>query len=303
MNYNSNEYNKWSMYYLNEIIDKNKINISYLSENININEYTINKNLHIKWKLNKLCNNNALSYNYLEYIIKYNKIEYTENELFEYNYNICKNKNYLLSDALNNNNNNLNKFSLNSNIYWNDIEKNKLFSWDFSYLSRNTNINIENILNNLHYDWDYCSIVRNPIFHISDITKNKSLLRCSNEYFINPNFDLIEYMNYIPIKSYLEINRDIHSNENFNIKMHNDIKTYFPEFNFDYSLLGDKKNITINYIFDNPNYNWNIDNISFNITLSIDLLKNKNYKWNYYNFCKNTFDLEREKYIKNYNTL
>ena len=298
--YNSKEYNKWSIYYLNEIIDKNKINIFYLSENININENTINKNLDIKWKINKLCNNNALSYNYLEDMIKKDKIEYTENELLQYNYNICKNINYSLSDALKdkNTNKNLDKFSLNRNVNWEDIENNILFNWNFGYISRNKNINIDNVLNNLQFDWDFGAIVRNPIFHISDVIKCRSLFRRSNEYFMNPNFDLFEYMEYIKINDYLGINRDIHSNKNFNLKMHDDIKKNFPEFIFDYSLLGDKKNITINYILSNPMYNWDINNISLNPTITIELIKNDKYEWNYYNLCKNTFDLEREKYIK-----
>ena len=123
-------------------------------------------------------------------------------------------------------------------------------------------------------------------------------MRHKKEYFENPNFDFIEYLTYVSIKNYSEINRSIHSNENFNLKMINDINKLYPEFIFDYDLISDKKNIKIDYIL-SKNENWNIYFISQNPNLRFNFIMNYDYEWNYESMLLNTFDIEREEYFIN----
>ena len=287
------KYNKWSLYFF-EKINKYKIDNRYLSINKNINENTIDKHIEYKWNLKGLCDNPSISYEYLQTIIKNDRIDYTECELYYYKQNICKKSTYKIEDALNETDKDINisKLSLNNNIKMEDIEKD--IKWDYGYLSRNKNLKIEYVLENMDKNWDFRAIVRNPIFHIS--CKNRTLLRCKNEYFENPNFDLYEYISEIPIKSYLEINRSIHNNENIDKKMINDINTMYPEFEFNYELLGDKKNFDFDYIL-SENQNWNVYYLSQNPNISFELIDNEIYEWNYKVMSLNTFDREREKYI------
>jgi hypothetical protein len=315
---NSEKGNKWSLYFY-EKIKEYEIEERLLSYNKNINENTVNKNIEYKWNIKGLCENVSISYEYLEKIIKYERIDYSENDLYYYKENICKKSTYTIKEALKDiemnrsfsldsslfsevitkektNQLNQSKISLNKNIKWEDIENNKEINWDYGYLSRNPNIKLENILENMNRGWDFNAIIRNGIFHISEINKNKTLLRCKNEYYENPNFNLYKYREYIPIKSYLEINRSIHRNENINVKMIKEFNELYPEFDFDYELLGDKKGIDFDYIL-SENKNWNIYNLSQNPNISFNLLDNGQYKWDYKSLTLNTFDKEREKYI------
>lgn len=296
MDYNSELYDKWSEYFLENYINKNNIKMIFLSENININESTIMKNLDLKWNIKNLCYNTSLSYDFLDNLIKKDIIEYTESQLLDYNYNIAKHPNFRINNI--NDNINIYKYSLNPLVTWDDIIKNPNFQWDYGYISRNINISIKNIIENMDLGWDFCAIVRNPIFHISHIKDNRTFYKRRTEYFSNPNFDLKEYNEYCPITSIKDINSDIHVNENFSIKMHDDIKKMYPDFIFNYSTLSDKKNITIEYILSTPQYEWDIENISVNPNLKLDFIKSNDYKWNYENICKNTFDVDREKYIR-----
>jgi hypothetical protein len=293
------EYKEWSLYFF-EKIKKYEIDNKLLSYNKNINENTINKNIEYKWNLKGLCENPSISYEYLKRIIKSERIDYTESELYYYKQNICKKSTYKIEDALNETDKDINisKLSLNNNIKWENIENNKDIEWDYGYLSRNKNLKIEHILENMNRKWDFGAIVRNPIYHIS--CKNKTLLRCKNEYFENPNFDLYEYKSIIPIKSYLDINRSIHRNKNINKKMIKDINILYPEFEFDYELLGDKKDFDFNYIL-SENRNWNIYYLSQNPNISFEIIDNGMYNWDYQIMSLNTFDKERDKYIKNSN--
>jgi hypothetical protein len=292
--------NKWTDYFFNNI-KKYNINIKKLSANINIIEDTIENNKEYNWNIRGLCINDSISYKYLENIIKNEKIDYTEDDLFYYQQNICKKSSYtiedaLKNDALKNNNYDISKLSLNNSIKWQDIENYQNIYWQYGYLSRNKNIKLNNILENMNRGWDFGEIVRNPIFHISNIKKNKTLMRRKNEYFENPNFDLYEYITECPIQNYKDINRSIHDNENFNIKMLNDIKNLYPEFIFDYGLLGNKKNIDFNYILSH-NENWDILYLSLNPNISFELIDNNQYDWDFNNISLNTFDKERNKYL------
>jgi hypothetical protein len=286
---------EWSVYFFEKMI-KYEIEDGLLSYNKNINEKTIDENIEHKWKLKGLCENPNISYEYLKKVIKNEKIDYTESELYYYKQNICKKSTYTIKDALKETDNeiNLSKLSLNPNVKWEDIENNKEISWNYGYLSRNSNIKLSNICEHMNMNWDFNAIVRNPIYHIS--CPNKTLIRCKKEYFENPNFNLNEYMSIIPIKSYLEIEHSIHNNENISKEMIKDINENYSEFEFDYELLGDKKNIDFNYIL-SENRNWNISNISLNPNISFELIENGNYNWDYKNISLNTFDKEREKYI------
>lgn len=286
---------QWSEYFF-EKMNKYEIEEGLLSYNKNINQKTIDKNIEYNWKLKGLCENPSISYEYLKKVIKNEKIDYTKSELYYYKQNICKKSTYTIKDALKDIDEeiNLSKLSLNPNVKWEDIDNNKEISWNYGYLSRNSNIKLSNILDHMNRNWDFNAIVRNPIYHIS--FPNKTLIRCKKEYFENPNFNLNEYMSIIPIKSYLEIECSIHSNENISKEMIKDINENYPEFEFDYELLGDKKNIDINYIL-SSNQNWNISNISLNLNISFELIENGNYNWDYKKMLLNTFDKEREKYI------
>jgi hypothetical protein len=286
---------KWSNYFFNKI-KKYNINIKKLSENINITEKTIENNKEYKWNIKGLCINDNISYKYLENIIKNEKIEYTENDLYYYQQNICKKSSYNIEYAIINEKYDISKFSLNNSFKWEDIENYSIIDWNYSYLSKNKNIKLNNVLENINKGWDFGAIVRNPIFHISNIKKNRSLMRRKNEYFENPNFDLYEYINECPILDYKEINRSIHHNENFSLKMLNDINNLYSDFFFDYGLLGNKKNIDFNYIF-RHNKNWDIFYLSLNPNINFELINNNNYEWNFDNISLNTFDKEREKYI------
>lgn len=287
---------KWSNYFFNKI-KKYNISIKKLSANINITENTIENNKEYNWNIKGLCLNDNISYQYLENIIKNEKIDYTENDLFYYKQNICKKSSFTIKDAIINYNNvDISKLSLNNSIKWDDIKNYPNIQWDYSYLSINKNIDLDNILENMNKGWDFGAIVRNQIFHISNIKKNKTLMRRKYEYFENPNFDLYEYINEVPIQNYKDINISIHDNENFNIKMLNDIKKLYPEFVFDYSLLGNKKNINFNYILSH-NENWDILYLSLNPNISFELIDNKQYDWNFDNISLNTFDKERDKYL------
>ena len=124
-----------------------------------------------------------------------------------------------------------------------------------------------------------------------------SLKKYLNDYYENPNFDLIEYSQIIPINNYLEINRSIYRNENFNFKMINDLKILFPEFEIEYDLLGNKKNIDFDFILSN-NYDWDIDYLSQNPNLTFDIIDKYNWNFSYMSF--NTFDKQRELYVENH---
>lgn len=286
---------KWSNYFFNIIIKYN-INIKNLSSNINITEDTIENNKEYNWSIKGLCMNDSITYKYIENIIKNERIDYSENDLLYYHQNICKKPSYTIEDALKNNIFDISKLSLNNSIKWNDIKNYQNINWQYGYLSRNKNIELNNVLENMNKEWDFGAIVRNPIFHISNIKKNKSLMRRKHEYFENPNFDLYEYINECPIQDYKCINRSIHDNEGFSIKMLNDINYLYPDFIFDYSLLGNKKNINFNYILSH-NKNWNSFYLSLNPNISFELIDNKQYNWNFDNISLNTFDKEREKYL------
>ena len=284
----------WSLYFFHKI-NEYKINKKNLSYNKNIDEDTVNKNIEYKWNFRGLCDNPSISYKYLQKIIENERIDYTESDLYYYKQNICKKSTYTIKEALNEKDIeiNISKLSLNKNIMWNDIKSNPEIPWDYGYLSRNTNLDILNILDNMNLNWDFNAIVRNPIYNIS--YRNKTLLRCHYDYFENPNFNINEYISICPIKSYLEINYSIHSNENISKEMIQDINNLYPEFEFDYELLGNKKNFDFDYIL-SENRNWNISNLSLNPNISFELLDNNNYNWNYDNISLNSFDKIREKY-------
>ena len=302
---NNDNFNNWSNYYIETMKlynnKKNNIIMKYLSRNKNINENTVLKNLNLKWNLINLNNNESISYKFIDNLIKRDKITYTENELTIYNNekykNVCFDINNII-DIENIYDINILNLSLNPNLKWNDIQKYNKIKFDYGYLSRNKNIKLKNIFENMNKGWDFGEIVRNPIFHISKINQNKTFMRHKKEYFENPNFDFIEYLTYVSIKNYSEINRSIHSNENFNLKMINDINKLYPEFIFDYDLISDKKNIKIDYIL-SKNENWNIYFISQNPNLRFNFIMNYDYEWNYESMLLNTFDIEREEYFIN----
>ena len=292
--YNSDKYNVWSSIFFNKI-GKYNINNKFLSSNKNINENTVMSKLSFNWNLVHLSKNPSISFYFLEYLIKMDKIEYSESDLYCYYNNICKNPTYTIQDALNekNNINNLYTYSLNTSIKWDDVINNKKFQWNFGYLSRNKNISFENILNNLHFDWNYNEIIKNPIFNIKEINKLPRLKKYALEYYENPNFDFNEFISIFPINDYSEINRSVYRNENISIKILNDITNLFPNFDIEYDLLGDKKNIDFDFIFSN-NYNWNIFYLSQNPNLTFNIIDNYDYDWNYQYMAYNTFDKERE---------
>ena len=296
--FNSNRYNEWSIFFFN-YIKKYNINNKFLSINRNINENTVISNLDFKWNLVNLCKNPSISFNFLENIIKKDKIDYSESDLYCYYNNICKNPTYTIKNVLNEefNKNNIYTYSLNPSIKWIEIINNKDFKWNFRYLSRNRNISFQNILDNSNYDWHYSELIKNPIFNIKDLFKLPKLKKYLNDYYENPNFDLIEYSQIIPINNYLEINRSIYRNENFNFKMINDLKILFPEFEIEYDLLGNKKNIDFDFILSN-NYDWDIDYLSQNPNLTFDIIDKYNWNFSYMSF--NTFDKQRELYVENH---
>ena len=295
---NSNKYNDWSKFFFNKI-KKYNINNKFLSINKNINENTVLLNLDFKWNLVNLCKNPSISFIFLEYIIKNDKIEYSESDLSCYYNNICKNPTYTIENALHEKYNidNLYTYSLNPSIIWDDIINNKNFNWNYGYLSRNRNISFENIIQNIHFDWNYNEIIKNPIFNIKDIYKLSRLKKYAYEYYENPNFNINEYISIIPINNSNKINRCIYRNENLSIKMLSDIISLFPDFVIEYELLGDKKNIDLNYILSN-NYNWDMHYISQNPNLTFDIIDNYDYQWDFKYMSYNTFDKERTIYME-----
>lgn len=312
--YNSEEYNLWSCIFFDKI-NKYNINSRFLSSNKNINENTVIHNLDYKWDLINLSKNPSISFDFLENLIKKDKINYDEIDLHSYYNNICKNPTYTLENAINEKNNIINSYtySLNPCVTWNDIINNKNFPWDFHYLSRNRNISFQNVIdnsnqninyseviknsnNNLYFDWDYSEIIKNPIFNIKDIDKIPKLKKYKLEYFENPNFDLYEYIKIFPIKDSSEISRSIYRNENFSIKLLEDLIKLFPDFEIEYDLLGDKKNIDFDFIFSN-NYNWDFHYISQNPNLTFDIIYNNDYNWDFTYMSLNTFDKERKLFL------
>jgi hypothetical protein len=297
--YNSYQYNIWSSIFFDKIIKYN-INNKFLSSNKNINENTVIKNLNFNWNLVYLSRNPSISFHFLEYLIRMDKIEYSESDLDCYYNNICKNPTYTIKNALNEkkNINNLYTYSLNTSIKWDDIINNMDFNWNFRYLSKNRNISFQNIIDNLHFDWNYNEIIKNPIFNIKDIYKLPKLKKYASEYYENPNFDFNEYISFFEINHCSQINRSIYRNENISIKIMNDIVKLFPEFNIEYDLLSDKKNIDFDFIFSN-NYNWDIFYLSQNPNLTFNIIDNYDYRWEYQYMAYNTFDKQREITLSN----
>ena len=79
--------------------------------------------------------------------------------------------------------------------------------------------------------------------------------------------------------------------------MINDLKILFPEFEIEYDLLGNKKNIDFDFILSN-NYDWDIDYLSQNPNLTFDIIDKYNWNFSYMSF--NTFDKQRELYVENH---
>ncbi len=291
--FNTSLYNEWSLYYFHKIIKYNNIDNNLLSRNKNINENTVLLNLDYNWNINCLYENPSISHTFLE--------KNFTNRLININSKV-KNITYTINDAILENNN-INVFSLNKNIVWNDILENPSFNWDFDYLSENTNIKIENIIENKDLDWSYFRIMSNPIFNISDLDKIPKLKKFRTEYFLNPNFDLYEYMNFFGKNNIEEIDYLIHFNKEFNIKIYNDIISEFPEYNFDYAYLLDKKNLDIDFLllfYENKDLDNNaMYYLSQNPNLTFDFIDNNKYNWNFKYMSKNDFDRQREIFLTN----
>jgi len=93
----------------------------------------------------------------------------------------------------------------------------------------------------------------------------------------------------------------IHYNPNFSLKIHDDILFHFPNFKFQYGLLSDKKNISMEYILNTPERNW-FDYYTFflnpNITFSfLEEFKESN-EINYRLVVQNKFTKEKELFTK-----
>jgi hypothetical protein len=316
----------WSLYYFDFIknyLDENihkKKHLFNLSKNENVTENTILNNLHIKWNINGLCQNPNLSVYFIKDIIEKEKIECTEREYDDYKNNLSRNPNFKLEYFDLDDFKNIKKdtFSLNPNVKWEDIEKtvdfninNRIyiqplneFPWNFEYLSSNQNITLENIISTQYFLWNNEEIIKNPIFTINDFQYEIFRYKKNNiAYFQNPNFDFIEYIQLFPIHNICDDIYDyyMYKNDNFTIKTHDDILHYFPDYEFDYSLLSNKKNISLEYIFQYPNRNW-FHNGKYlkNPHITFDFLIQNQYHINNKDYIsENKFTKQKEIYIKN----
>jgi hypothetical protein len=307
----------------NEMNGNNTWDFNLLSENPNITWEIVKNNPDKQWNYNNLITNSNITLKIIE--DNPNPNPNNINERWNINY-LSLNSNIKWIDIVNNNfirgyqteksQWNYYLFSKNPNITWDVIENNPNPCSTFNYnindknkpnIGDNYNFNIENSLNKWKEN------ININIRKWYEYDNNEYDTWNYNELARNPNIDTIKLIKYIyPIidELYKEY-KDKYRNKKLNKIKYEEIKNKYKLFCYYITI---NPYTTLDIIIDNPNINWNYNELLSNPNISWYMVKNNlnklnNIKFNFIYFGLNpniTLDIFDEILLKlnyNYNLL
>jgi hypothetical protein len=175
------------------------------------------------------------------------------------------------------------KISKSSNIYWSFIEKHLNYPWDALGLSLNKNITWNNIINNPQIHWVYEVLGKNPNITLDIILKNPQFNWNMTNISTNPNITLDM------IKKYDNYDWQHYFSQNPNVKMSDvieNIKWYFFDLGYNQGITWDdfniedfssNPNLTLDIVLNNPDIDWDYNNISMNSNISWEIIQNNQH--------------------------
>ena len=245
------------------VLKNNTYNWNYeeLSRHPNITLHDIENNIHLPWDFDQMSHNPNINYNFVK----------------KYNY---KKWNYKgLSD--------------NKGIYWDDILYNLEQKWNWDRVTRNINITLNIIDKYPHYPWKYDSLFLNKTIRKELLDMKLDFNEMKKKYIINKSlicalgdyFDTTTENTPRDCKLYLfsydtNLTMDIIKSTNLN---------------WDFNELCCNKNITMNIVKENPQYDWNIYYLSTNSSITFDDINNNlDLDWSWKNISQNEFTKQKE---------
>lgn len=184
--------------------------------------------------------------------------------------------------------------SYNPNINYKFVKDNSFRNWDYKRLSDNSAIKFDDIIQNKEKKWDWDRVTRNTNVDLNIINKNPDCPWVYKSLFLNKTIrkELIDIeFDFDKIKKKCFLNKSLLCafDEYFNPESKNkNTNLYNNLYLFSYD-----NNLTFDVI-KSTNINWNIDEISCNENINLNIVKNNpQYKWNMYYLSCNpsiTFD-------------
>jgi hypothetical protein len=251
---------------------KDQLNWKMLSKDANFDKYYIDSKL--PWDIKTLSRNDTLP---LQYVLDYPEEKWNWNNL-----------------------------SINIVATPKEFQENINLPWNFENLSSNTNINMKLVLDNINKDWNFFSLSSNSAIKITDIEKNINLpwdyINISyNDNLTSSNIEfIIEHINNGWSWERININGIIKLSD---LELYPQL-TKTPNF---YQHFSNNPNLTVEYIEENINKNWDWNSISNNRNFTLyDIIYGivSNFKWNYRYLSNNpnlTYDFIYENREKPWN--
>ena len=184
------------------------------------------------------------------------------------------------------------------------------YKWDFKEISKNPNITMEDIEKHKYFVWDPVAIMDNPNLTYETYTTkiyseilNKYHPKCdhivencdgsscdccqcwvvvSGRVYNHPNMNIITLLNSIVDNSEYccveEAWKQVGSNPNLTLDIINNPK-YKQDLLEDVSNLSNNPNLTVEFLQEHPDLNWDWDALTKNRAFKINDLENKNLPW------------------------
>lgn len=187
----------------------------------------------------------------------------------------------------------------NINITIEDIEKYPEFPWEIKDYARNLNLKMEDVLSRPDVDWYWPEITHNPSITWQDVIDNQdknwdTWWLYAKKGFTPEIFDLLtlpRYTNSILcspditwdfVKRFDDLDESSYSILSQRKCITIDIIRANPDLPWDYDNFSDNPTITPKIVEDNPDIPWNFENLTWNNSFTIDYINNNmDKKWNW----------------------